>query len=338
MLGALIGTAFWWAVYLLVFRRDRRRVRNGVLLLIALYSSVSTLSRLVSTTLPLGELLVVAGGALALLGVLVLGVFLVLNGLTMVRKEGRSLGNLLSGVAGLALLGAPVAAGALVLTLTPLGLGAGALVALLALHLGLAFLVFLCASVPYQLFPRQLATSGIIIHGSGLINGQVPKLLRNRLDRAVTERERQLALGGDPLLVPSGGQGEDEPRSEGEAMAEYLLEEASIPAERVRAETSSRTTEENLRFSHRILDEAGHQGPYVVATSRYHAFRAALLARGLGFDDEAIGGPTAFYYVPSATLREFLAILSYRKVWLAVTFLPSLALVVLLIRVAVLGG
>ena len=62
MFGALIGTAFWWAVYLLVFRRDRRRVRNGVLLLIALYSSVSTLSRLVSTTLPLGELLVVAGG------------------------------------------------------------------------------------------------------------------------------------------------------------------------------------------------------------------------------------------------------------------------------------
>ena len=37
MLGVLLGTAFWWAVYLVVFRQDRRRVRNGVLLLIALY-------------------------------------------------------------------------------------------------------------------------------------------------------------------------------------------------------------------------------------------------------------------------------------------------------------
>ena len=40
MLGAAFGTAFWWAVYLLVFRQDRRRVRNGVLLLIALHSSL----------------------------------------------------------------------------------------------------------------------------------------------------------------------------------------------------------------------------------------------------------------------------------------------------------
>lgn len=337
MLGALIGTVFWWAVYLLLFRQDRRRVRNGVLLLIALYSSVSTLAQLVSTTLPMGDLLVLAATGLALLGVLVLGLFMVWNGLTMVRKEGRSLGNLLSGIAGLALLGAPVAAGALVLTLTPLGLGAGALVALLALHLGLAFLVFLCASIPYQLFPRPLETSGIIIHGSGLIDGKVPKLLRSRLDRAVAERARLLARGGDPLLVPSGGQGEDEPRSEAEAMAEYLIEEVGMPAARVHPETASRTTEENLRLSHRILDEAGHQGPYVVSTSRYHAFRAALLARSLGYADEAIGGPTAFYYVPSATLREFLAILSYRKRWLAVSFLPSLAFVAVLVRAAVLS-
>src|SRR5699024_10375243 len=172
----------------------------------------------------------------------------------------------------------------------------------------------------------------------GLIRGQVTKLLRGRLDRAVAERERLLRLGIDPLLVPSGGRGEDEPRSEGSAMAEYLQEEAGIPAERIHAETASRTTEENLTLSHRILDEAGHHGPYVVSTSRYHAFRAALLARGLGYDDEAIGGPTAFYYVPSATLREFIAVMSYRKVWNAVLLLPSLGLVALLVRAAMLSS
>ncbi|WP_114855129.1 YdcF family protein [Brachybacterium sp. YJGR34] len=336
MLGAMVGTALWWGLYLLVFRQDRRRVRNGVLLLLALFSSISLIGRLVSETIPLGALLVGAGALLAVLGVIALGVFLVLNGLTMVRKEGRSLGTALSGLAGLALLGAPVVSTALVLTLTPVGIGLGMLLGVIALHVGLAFLVFLGASVPYQLFPRQLQTTGIIVHGSGLIDGRVPPLLRSRLERGVTERERLLAAGIDPLLVPSGGRGEDEPRAEGEAMAEYLLQEAGVPEDRVRAETASRTTEENLIFSHRVLDEAGHQGPYVVSTSRYHAFRAALLARTLGYEDEAIGGRTTFYYVPSATLREFIAILSYRKIWLTVTFLPSLAFVGLIVRAALL--
>src|SRR5699024_11060229 len=210
---------------------------------------------LVETALPLGDLLVLAAVLLALLGVLGLAVFMVANGLTMMRKEGRSLGNLLSGLAGLALLGTPVVAWLLVSTLTPAGLGVGALLALLSLHTGLAFLVFLCASVPYQLFPKMLPTEGIIIHGSGLVRGG-----RSRLDRAVRERERLLGLGLDPLLVPSGGQGADEPRSEGAAMAEYLVEEAGVPAHRVRAETASRTTEENLTLSHRILEEAGVAG------------------------------------------------------------------------------
>ncbi|MFC7374210.1 MULTISPECIES: YdcF family protein [unclassified Brachybacterium] len=336
MLGSLIWTALWWAVYLLVFRQDRRRVRNGVLLLIALNASVSLVTQLVST-LPLGNLFALAVGIVSLLGVLALGVFMVANGLTMVRKEGRSLGNLLSGLAGAALLAAPWIAAALVLTMAPLAIGAGALLALVSLHVGIAFLVFLCASVPYQLFPRQLSTTGIIIHGSGLINGKVSKLLRGRLDRAVAERDRLLAAGLDPLLVPSGGKGEDELRPEGEAMAEYLIDEAGIPADRVHAETESRTTEENVILSHRILDEAGHQGPYIVATSRYHAFRAALLARRLGFADEAVGGRTAFYYVPSATLREFIAVMSYHKVWNAVLLLPSLAFVALLVRAAFLA-
>src|SRR5699024_1676461 len=114
--------------------------------------------------------------------------------------------------------------------------------------------------------------------------------------------------------------------------------EAGVPTHRVRAETASRTTEENLTLSHRILEEAGIPGPYIVSTSRYHAFRAALLARSLGFADEAVGGPTAFYYVPSATIREFLAVLSYRRLWFALSLLPALGFVALLVRAAVLSS
>ena len=338
MLTAVLGAAFWWAVFVLVFRQDRRRVRNGVFFLIAAHSTVTLLARSLESTLPFGELLVLASAVMVCLGVLALGVFMIGNGLTMVRKEGRSLGNLLSLLAGLALFAAPVAAVALVLTLNPWAVGLGVLVTLVSLHLGTAFLIFLSASVLYQLFPRRLATTGVIVHGAGLIRGRVTPLLRSRLDRAVAARQELLARGIDPVLVPSGGKGADEERAEGEAMAEYLIEEAGVPAQRVLAETESATTEENLVFSHRLLDEAGHQGPYVVSTSRYHAFRAALLARRLGYDDEAIGGRTSFYFVPSATLREFIAIMTYHKVWNLVALLPSLALAALIVRAALLAG
>jgi uncharacterized SAM-binding protein YcdF (DUF218 family) len=327
MLGALIGFGFWWGLYLLAYRRSRRRVRNGVLLLLALHATLTLQVRFVETVMPFGDLMMLLGSAMVLLGTLVLAILLILNGIVVVRKEGRSLGNLLSGLAGLVLLAAPAAAAALGLSGTRWGLVLGALIAVVALYLGLAFSVFLAASVPYQLFPKPLRSTGIIVHGSGLVRGRVPRLLRSRLDRAVRERERLLAEGIDPVLVPSGGRGADEPRAEAEAMAEYLLEEASVPAGRVLPETASRTTEENLILSHRLLEEAGHQGPFIVATSRYHAFRAALLARSLGFADEAIGGPTTFYFVPSATLREFVAVVSYRKGWNALLLLPALVLV-----------
>lgn len=338
MLTAVLGAAFWWAVFVLVFRQDRRRVRNGVFFLIAAHSTVTLMARSIESSLPFGELLVLASAVMVCVGVLALGVFMIGNGLTMVRKEGRSLGNLLSLLAGLALFAAPVAAVALVLTLNPWAVGLGVLVTLVSLHLGTAFLIVLSASVLYQLLPRRLATTGIIVHGAGLIRGGVTPLLRSRLDRAVAARQELLARGIDPVLVPSGGKGADEERAEGEAMAEYLIDEAGVPAQRVLAETESATTEENLVFSHRLLDEAGHQGPYIVATSRYHAFRAALLARRLGYDDEAIGGRTTFYFVPSATLREFIAIMSYHKVWNLVALLPSLALTALIVRAALLAG
>lgn len=338
MLTAVIGTAFWWTLFVLVFRHDRRKVRNGLLFLIALYSGVTLMLRFQTETIPLGDLLALATIGTLLLGVLSLGLVLIANGLTMVRKEGRSLGNALSLLAGIALYTAPVAAFALAGTMHPIGIGLGVLLGFVCLHLGAAFLIFFSASVLYQLFPKRLETDGIIVHGSQLIHGRVPALLRSRLDRGVRARRGLLEQGVDPLLVPSGGKGPDEHRTEGEAMADYLVAEAGVPAERVHAETESRTTEENLIFSHRILDRTGHRAPYLICTSRYHAFRAALIARRLGYDDEAVGGRTAAYFVPSATLREFAAVMTYRKAWNIAALLPSLSVTALIVRAAILSG
>lgn len=334
MLGALTGTVFWCAMFVVSFTQDRRRVRNGVLFLIALHAVVSLVIQLVAA-LPLGNLVVLAGGAVAVLGVFALAIALVANGVTVARKEGRSLGNMLSLLAGLGLGAAPFAAVGLMATGSAPATALAVVIVLITVHLGLAFAVFFSASMLYQRFPRPMATDGIIVHGSGLVRGKVSPLLRSRLDRAVAFREEMLAQGRDPLLVPSGGQGGDEPCSEGEAMAEYLIETAGVPADRVRAETRSRTTEENLRYSHELLEAEGIAGPYVVVTSRYHAFRAALLARSLGYADEALGGATRFYYVPSATLREFIAVMTYRKWWNLLALAPIIALTVLMVLVMI---
>lgn len=52
----------------------------------------------------------------------------------------------------------------------------------------------------------------------------------------------------------------------------------------------------------------------VVVTNDYHAFRTALQARRLRIDTHAVGAPTARYFLPSAYLREFVAVL--RQNWL----------------------
>ena len=125
--------------------------------------------------------------------------------------------------------------------------------------------------------------------GSGLIRGEVPPLLRSRLDRALAIY-RSVPTGGRrrPLLIPSGGQGADEPRPEGEAMAEYLVAQGADPDD-VRAETASTSTRENLLLSREVQREAGREGRTLVVTNDYHVLRAALLARAVGATPRSSG-------------------------------------------------
>jgi len=338
VLGMLIAAALWWPAYLLLFRDDRRRLRTGFTLLMAVHASISLIAGLLLRGRPPGEVILFVAVALAVVGALALGLTVVVGAVAVSRWESGLLGRLSTGCGGLALLIAPWAVGALLGTGTPLSLGIGVTGGVIAAHMGLAYLVFLGATVPYQLFPSRRESTGIIILGSVLFDGRVPPLLRRRLDRAAVERDRLLALGIDPVLVPSGGKGDERTPAESAAMAAYLIEVAGVPADRVHAETASRTTEENLVLSHAILDGAGHEGPYIVSTSRYHAFRAALLARSLGFDDEVIGGRTSLSYLPTATLREFVITMSYRIRWLVASIPATLLLVLLLTRVATLSS
>ena len=96
-------------------------------------------------------------------------------------------------------------------------------------------------------------------------DGSLYPLIRGRVDRAIDFVNAQLeATGKRAVLIPSGGQGEDEPMAEGEAMARYMRERG-VPEDGILPETRSKTTRENLLFSRRLIEERG--GPARAASN-----------------------------------------------------------------------
>ena len=110
-------------------------------------------------------------------------------------------------------------------------------------------------------------------------------------------------------------------------MAEHARE-IGAPSGRMLVESASTTTEANLTLSRALLAESDVEGPLLAVTNDYHAFRAATLLRKLGIPGHAIGARTARYYLPSALLREFIALLRDHRV------LNAIALGILMLPVA----
>ena len=179
------------------------------------------------------------------------------------------------------------------------------------------------------------ATLSLIWARAGRMGGRrVSPLLVSRLERGRSVYESlNESLDGQsaPMLIVSGGKGSDERLSEAEAMANYLVE-AGFPVDRILKEDQSSTTEENLLFSAALMKEMRPEGyRCVVVTNDFHSYRAALIARDLGVPAQVVGSPTAAYFLPSATIREFIAVfVRYWKVNLPIcAFLAAPALVML---------
>jgi uncharacterized SAM-binding protein YcdF (DUF218 family) len=255
------------------------------------------------------------------LGPLLVGSFLMANGVTMIRRESTRPANLLSLLAGAAvfvMIGLDVAAE----RTQSVKLSLFATVATLVFgYVSFLFVSYVLYSFVYGLLARTGGADFVVVLGAGLRpDGGVPPLLANRLERG---REVWAALDRRagavrPLLIVSGGKGDDERVPEASAMAAYLTARG-FPADRLLLENQSRNTEENLIFSKAIMDELRPGAQAAVVTSDFHAFRAALLARRLGIRGQVTGARVAGYYRPSAVLREFAAVfLQYRAVNLGI--------------------
>ena len=163
----------------------------------------------------------------------------------------------------------------------------------------------------------------VIILGCSIRDdGSVTPLLKGRADRAIWfAKEQKEKSGKDIMFVASGGQGDDEVISEGEAIKNYLIS-CGIPENQILVENKSTTTNENFKFSYELIKKhfndnrngkqvsegAEKTEPGIVfSTTEYHVFRGGHIAESLGIRASGIGSRTKWYFHINALIREFVA-------------------------------
>lgn len=310
-----------FSVFAFFYFREKRRLINGLLFNIFLASfmlyiailGLGTNNLLLTVTL---GILAVGMVALLLVGVYALLIFLYWNAIIVMRKEGRSLANLLSLLLAIGLTIFLIFNHFSARILPSWAMPLFSIFPILLFYFFVVFYNFLTISVLYQFNRPKYNQDFIIVLGSGLIDGKkVPPLLANRIQRAIKFYKAQSrATLKAPKIIMSGGRGEDEHLAESVAMKEYALAQG-IPEEHILVEANSRNTLENMTFSKEIIEQSMPEetSNVIFTTNNFHLFRSGLFAKKAHLKADGIGAKTAFYFLPNAFLREFIAILVMYK-------------------------
>ncbi|MBP2057948.1 uncharacterized SAM-binding protein YcdF (DUF218 family) [Lactobacillus colini] len=147
----------------------------------------------------------------------------------------------------------------------------------------------------------------VVVLGAGLINGdQVSPLLANRIKRGVEIMKKN---PGSKIIL-SGGQGKNELIPEAAAMATYAKQTLGISDKEMILEKKSRTTNENIKFSHQLMPA---DAKFCLVTNSYHVYRALVLAKKQGLKCIGYGAKTKWYFTLNAFIREFIAYIVITK-------------------------
>ena len=302
-----LSTLVWGAIFIWSYRREPRQFRNAFFFFFLCASALGALS----SQLDQWWIILPIGLAVALAPFITI-IFMLVNEVQLVRREGFSLSHALPLLFACAIvawfLAVPLA---LVVQAPRLVLGFLFALTLCGAWFFLSFTALLLYSWLYRSLPRKRQYDFIVIHGAGLNGTDLTPLLRGRVDRAYDLWVKQDKKG---VFVPSGGRGADEEISEAEAMARYLRSRR-VPDSAIVLEDRSTTTWENLTYSRDLITRLSSATPERAAlvTSDYHVFRTAMYARAVGFNADGLGSKTASYYFPTAFIREFIAI--SRRYW-----------------------
>ncbi|MGT2933594.1 YdcF family protein [Streptococcus catagoni] len=297
-------------------KRDARKLINIFLLFFALVGTYLSLISLAYERAPqLHEILLTILYKVLPVAVLGFALLMIVNGIIILRKEGKSLANALSLAIGISILGYFFLLGIYLNQASKRPIGEINLYSYQLFHLisflfavvTIIFVAFWIYTFVYVTMPLKKDYDFIIIHGSGLLGGdKVTPLLKGRIEKGI--EAYQLAEKKTVKFIASGGQGPDEKISEAKAISDYLLSRG-IPKEAILLEDKSRTTFENLKYSKDMAQKELDDPKYIFISNNYHVFRASLYARKLKMKGEGVGSKTARYYLPSAFIREYVAIL-----------------------------
>ncbi|EOH86197.1 YdcF family protein [Enterococcus villorum] len=310
----------FFSIFAFSYFTEKRRLLNGVLFNLFLFSFGVYLFKLLIETQNIfigGLIALIAIPILLILifGIYILIVFLFWNSLVVLRRESRSLANLLTLLLAIFLTLFIVFQIYFIQYLPQWFNVLFSAVPATLIYLFIVFYNFMTVSFLYQFNRPRYNQHYIVVLGAGLINGEkVSPLLAKRIDKAIAFYWAQSkATLNPPVLLMSGGQGADEKLPEAIAMKQYALGKG-IPERDILVETHSKTTLENMRFSKEIMDQRS-DGPYraIFSSNNYHIFRAGIYARQAKLKADGIGSKTAFYYLPNAFLREYIAILVLHK-------------------------
>ena len=311
-----IITGIVLAAFIFSMLRDNRSMWNPALLIIGVFFSYLSLVQLFYTS---GDenvyMITLAAGFLGVPFLVFLsGIFLIYNGFVLLKREGKSKVNYLS-------LGMGILIIAFYIMIFVRAYGTDnyifyqnpwlniffIFVIYSYVIFGFAFAGFFLYSLLYNFIPKRKNYDFIIIHGAGLLNGErVTPLLKRRIDKAVEAFKK--SRNSNIKLIASGGQGADEKISEARAIFNYLMEETDVPGKAVLLEDQSKTTYQNLLFSKKLGESLVENPRFLFVTNDYHVFRTSTYAKKIGIRGDGLGCSTASYYLPSAFIREYVAL------------------------------
>ena len=140
--------------------------------------------------------------------------------------------------------------------------------------------------------------SYLLVLGSQVYADGPSLVLKYRLDTAID----YLQENPETICIVSGGQGYNEPMTEAEGMARYL-EQNGISKDRILLEDQSKTTQQNMEFSGKLIPEGASLG---IVTNNFHLYRAMQIAKRQGLTQAVgIAAPSSEKYLANNMLREF---------------------------------
>ncbi|MBR6706669.1 MAG: YdcF family protein [Clostridia bacterium] len=108
----------------------------------------------------------------------------------------------------------------------------------------------------------------------------------------------------DAIIIGCGGQGNNEPRAEGDVIRDRLIA-LGVPEPQVFSESSSVNTRDNIAKARQFMD--GAESGVIIVTSDYHLPRALAVAGNAGLKASGLPAPTLPEWWIKNHFREVLA-------------------------------